>query len=98
MKVYLVGNFDLMVYPEKEKAMYEHVLNQNKDYNRLVSYFKACDMNGIMALKYEHEGLEHPELKPTDLVNSLGITSDRKQNAKLNAERINKQGLIRKEQ
>jgi hypothetical protein len=97
MKVYLVGNFDLMVYPHKERAMYEHVTSQGKDYNRLVSYFKACDMDGIMALKYEHEGLEHPDKKPSEMVNSLGITSDRKKNAELNAERINKQGLVRKQ-
>ena len=95
MKIYLVGNFDLLVYPKKERAMYDRIISQQKDYNRLVSYFNVDKLNGIVDLKYEHEGLEAPEKKPKQFINSLGLKANKKSQKEKNKDRVNTEGLER---
>jgi hypothetical protein len=96
MKIYLVGNFDLLVYPKKEREMYDRInVQQKKDYNRLVSYFNVDKLNGIVELKYEHENIEAPCKKPKEFVNSIGAKANKKAQKAANKERVNKDGLER---
>ena len=95
MRIYLVGNFDLLVYPEKEREMYRRIMDQNKNYNRLVSYFNVDKLNGIVELKYEHENIEAPLKKPKEFVNSIGAKANKKAQKAANKERVNKDGLER---
>jgi hypothetical protein len=95
MRIYLVGNFDLLVYPEKEREMYKRIMDQEKNYNRLVSYFNVDKLNGITELKYEHENIEAPEKKPKEFVNSIGAKANKKAQKAANKERVNKDGLER---
>lgn len=95
MKIYLVGNFDLLVYPKKEREMYARIVEkQKKDYNRLVSYFNVDKLNGIVELKHEHENKIQPAKKPNEFVNSIGTTNKKAQKA-ANKKRVNKDGLER---
>lgn len=95
MRIYLVGNFDLLVYPDKERVMYDRIMDQKKAYNRLVSYFNVDKLNGITALKYEHENIEAPTKKPKEFVNSIGAKANKKAQKASNKERVNKDGLER---
>lgn len=95
MRIYLVGNFDLLVYPEKEREMHKRIMDQNKNYNRLVSYFNVDKLNGIVELKYEHENIEAPLKKPKEFVNSIGAKANKKAQKAANKERVNKDGLER---
>lgn len=96
MKIYLVGNFDLLVYPKKEREMYDRInVQQQKNYNRLVSYFNVDKLNGIVELKHEHEGIEAPAKKPKEFINSLGAKANKKSQKAANKERVNKDGLER---
>ena len=96
MKIYLVGNFDLLVNPKKEREMYD-ISNkqQQKDYNRLVSYFNVDKLNGIVELKYEHENIEAPEKKPKEFINSIGAKANKKAQKAANRKRVNEDGLER---
>lgn len=95
MKIYLVGNFDLLVYPRKEREMYDRInVQQKKNYNRLVSYFNVDKLNGIVELKYEHENKKQPIKKPSEFVNSIGATNKKAQKA-ANKKRVNEDGLER---
>ena len=93
MRVFLVGNFDLLVYPKKERVMYERIMALNVPYNRLASYFNVDKLNGIVALKYEHDGIEAPAKKPKDFVNSIGAVANKKARKQENAQRINSEEL-----
>ena len=96
MKIYLVGNFDLLVYPKKEREMYDRInKQQQKDYNRLVSYFNVDKLNGIVELKYEHENIEAPEKKPKEFINSIGAKANKKAQKAANRKRVNEDGLER---
>jgi hypothetical protein len=55
MIVYLAGNFDLLIYPEKEKEIQKHLAGLQVDHNRLVSFFEAHRINGLLKHKKEYE-------------------------------------------
>ena len=96
MRIYLVGNFDLLVYPKKERNMYDRIVEeQGKNYNRLVSYFNVDKLNGIVAMKYEHEDIEAPLKKPKEFVNSIGAKANKKSQKAKNKKRVNEDGLER---
>lgn len=96
MRIYLVGNFDLLVYPKKERKMYDRIVEeQKKNYNRLVSYFNVDKLNGIVDLKYEHEDIEAPLKKPKEFVNSIGAKANKKSQKAKNKKRVNEDGLER---
>ena len=96
MRIYLVGNFDLLVYPKKERNMYDRIVEeQKKNYNRLVSYFNVDKLNGIVDLKYEHENIEAPLKKPKEFVNSIGAKANKKSQKAKNKKRVNEDGLER---
>lgn len=66
-KLYLVGNFDLMVYGHKERKMFKHIIGQGYDYNRLVSFFNRDKMDNILELKKEYlYGKESGQEKQTE--------------------------------
>lgn len=54
MIVYNAGNFDLLIYGEKERKMKNLCNGLGYDYNRLISYFENHRNNSIIELKKEY--------------------------------------------
>ena len=53
MIVYLAGNFDFLIYYDKENEALKHITDLGLDYNRLVSFFEAHRTNSILKIKKE---------------------------------------------
>ncbi len=70
MIVFMAGNFDTLIYGEKEKAMKDRCMELGHDYNRLCSYFEAHRINSLIELKKEAVCEERkPKLKKRNLKN-----------------------------
>lgn len=53
MKLFLSGNFPQLVSPEKEKSFRDTLLNNGKNYHRLITFFYPKHCQTVLTLQKE---------------------------------------------